>query len=132
MIMANFANLFIGQLGLRLWSFVIRAPESVIFSTAILLCIAGVYLATGGLFGVIIMLMAAALGYVMTSFGFSPVIFIIAFFLGGRFEIALSQSLVLLDGNPLAVINYPIALALFMIALVTMVWMLWADRQKDI
>lgn len=132
MIMANFANLFVGQLGLRLWSFVIRAPESVIFSTAILLCIAGVYLATGGLFGVIIMLMAAGLGYVMTSFGFSPVIFIIAFFLGGRFEIALSQSLVLLDGNPLAVINYPIALALFIIALATMVWMIWADRQKDL
>jgi putative tricarboxylic transport membrane protein len=132
MIMANFANLFVGQLGLRLWSFVIRAPESVIFSTAILLCIAGVYLATGGLFGVIIMLMAAALGYVMTSFGFSPVIFIIAFFLGGRFEIALSQSLVLLDGSPLALINYPIALALFAIALITMVWMIWADRQKEL
>lgn len=132
MIMANFANLFVGQLGLRLWSFVIRAPESVIFSTAILLCIAGVYLATGGLFGVIIMLMAAALGYVMTSFGFSPVIFIIAFFLGGRFEIALSQSLVLLDGNVLALINYPIALALFAIALITMVWMIWADRQKEL
>lgn len=132
MIMANVANLFIGQLGLRLWSFVIRAPESVIFSTAILLCIAGVYLATGGVFGVIIMLMAAALGYVMTSFGFSPVIFIIAFFLGGRFEIALSQSLVLLDGSPLALINYPIALALFAIALITMVWMIWADRQKEL
>ncbi|WP_424982484.1 tripartite tricarboxylate transporter permease [Maritalea sp. S77] len=132
MIMANFANLFVGQLGLRLWSFVIRAPESLIFSTAILLCIAGVYLATGGLFGVIIMLMAAALGYVMTSFGFSPVIFIIAFFLGGRFEIALSQSLVLLDGNVLALINYPIALALFAIALITMVWMIWADRQKEL
>ena len=35
----------------------------------------------------------AALGYAMTAFGFSTVVFIIAFFPGPRFELSLNQSL---------------------------------------
>jgi len=112
MIVANVVNLLAGQLGLRFWSRVVKAPESVIFSSAILLCIVGVSLSTGGLFGVVVMLVFAGLGYLMTAFCFSVVIFIIAFFLGGRFEMSLSQSLVLLDGDPLALAGYPVALLL--------------------
>ena len=77
----------------RLWAFVIRAPESVIFSLAILLCIVGVYLSTGTMFGVAVLLVFTALGYAMTAFGFSTVVFIIAFFPGPRFELSLNQSL---------------------------------------
>lgn len=116
MIMANAVNLLVGHLGLRLWTRVVRAPESVIFSSALLLCIVGVSLSTGGLFGVAIMLLFAGIGYLMTAFGFSVVIFIIAFFLGPRFETSLSQSLVLLDGDPLALMHYPIALVLLALA----------------
>jgi putative tricarboxylic transport membrane protein len=94
MVMANVINLFVGQIELRLWIKVISAPESMIFASALLLCIVGVSLATGGLFGAAVMLVFAALGYLMTAFGYSVVIFIIAFFLGPRFEMSLSQSLV--------------------------------------
>ena len=85
MIMANFVNLWVGQVGLRIWVKVVSAPESIIFASAILLCVVGVSMATSGLFGVAIMLIFAVLGYLMTSFGYSLVIFIIAFFLGPRF-----------------------------------------------
>jgi putative tricarboxylic transport membrane protein len=122
MIVANFLNLWVGQLGLRIWVRVISAPESFIFSSALLLCIVGVSMATGGLFGVVVMLVFAVIGYLMTTFGYSVVIFIIAFFLGPRFEISLSQSLVLTDGNPAALIKYPIALALLILAIVTVFW----------
>jgi putative tricarboxylic transport membrane protein len=80
MIMANFLNLWVGQLGLRFWVKVVSAPESVIFASALLLCITGVSMATGGLFGVIVMLVFAAAGYLMSSFGYPGVIFIIAIF----------------------------------------------------
>ena len=86
MIMANFLNLWIGQLGLRLWVRVISAPQSFIYVSAILLCIVGVAMSEGGMFGVVVMLIFAAFGYVMKRFGFSIVIFIIAFFLGPRLE----------------------------------------------
>lgn len=122
MILANFLNLWVGQLGLRLWIRVVAAPESFIFSAALLLCIVGVSMATGGLFGVVVMLVFAGVGYLMTRFGYSVVIFVIAFFLGPRFEISLSQSLVLTDGNPAALLNYPIALALLALAAISAVW----------
>lgn len=123
MIMANFINLFVGQVGLRFWTLVVRAPESVIFSSALLLCIVGVSMATGGLFGVAVMLIFAGVGYLMTMFGYSVVIFIIAFFLGPRFEISLSQTLVLLDGEVTALLNYPIAIVLFLLAIAATWWL---------
>jgi len=133
MIMANVVNLAAGQLGLRLWTRVVTAPESLIFSSALLLCIVGVALSTGGLFGVVVMLVFAGVGYLMTAFGFSVVVFIIAFFLGPRFEISLSQSLVLIDGDPAALLDYPIALVLLGLAVVS-VWRLGvqpAMRKRD-
>ena len=113
--------------GLRLWAFlwafVIRAPESVIFSLAILLCIAGAYLSTGTLFGVVVLLVFAALGYAMTALGFSTVIFIIAFFLGPRFELSLNQSLTLIDGDPFVMLDHPVAIALLVLAAFTAYWL---------
>jgi putative tricarboxylic transport membrane protein len=124
MLMANFINLWVGQMGLRLWVKVVSAPESIIFASAILLCIVGVSMATGGIFGVAVMLIFAAIGYLMTSFGYSVVIFIIAFFLGPRFEISLSQSLALTNGDWTRIINYPVALALIILAVISVFWFL--------
>lgn len=123
MIIANFCNLWLGQLGLRLWVKVVSAPESIIFSSAILLCIVGIYMATGGLFGVYVMLAFAALGYLMTSFGYSVVLFIIAFFLEPRLETSLSQSLVLMNGDVTKIIQHPVAVALLVMAVVAVVWL---------
>ncbi|OWU85829.1 Tricarboxylate transporter family protein [Oceanicola sp. 22II-s10i] len=123
MLMANLMNLLVGQVSLRFWSFVIRAPESVIFPVALLFCFVGVYLSTGGLFGVGLMLVAAVLSYVMTALGFPVIVFIIAFFLGEGFERSLSQSLVILDANPVNVVGHPVALSLLVLAAVSAVWL---------
>ena len=124
MIMANLMNLGIGQIGLRIWVKIVSAPESIIFASALLLCFVGVSMATSGLFGVAVMLVFAAIGYLMTSFGFSPVIFIIAFFLGPRFEISISQSLALTGNDLTKLVNYPVALILFALSVFSFVWFL--------
>lgn len=131
MIMANLLNLWVGQIGLRLWVKVVSAPESVIFAAALLLCIVGVSMATGGIFGVAVMLVFAALGYLMTSFGYSVVIFIIAFFLGPRFEVSLSQTLALTNGNLLALAGHPIAVALLILSVLSVVWFLRKPRSDE-
>ncbi|HCD80254.1 MAG TPA: Tricarboxylate transporter family protein, partial [Alphaproteobacteria bacterium] len=92
MLMANFVNLWVGQIGLRIWVRVVSAPEPVIFASALLMCIVGVGMASGGVFGVFVMLCFAAAGHVLAAFGYSLVIIIIAFFLGPRLEISLAQS----------------------------------------
>ncbi len=131
MVLANFMNLWVGQLGLRFWIKVVSAPESMIFASALLLCIVGVSMATGGLFGVAVMLMFAALGYLMTAFGYSVVIFIIAFFLGPRFEISLSQSLAITNGDLTKIANYPIALVLLGLAVASFIWFLSRSKVDE-
>lgn len=132
MIMANFLNLWVGQVGLRFWVRVVSAPESIIFASALLLCIVGVSMATGGVFGVIVMLVFAGIGYLMSSFGYSVVIFIIAFFLGPRFEISLSQSLALMNGDWTRIVQYPIAMALLLLSVGSLWWFLSRGRAQDL
>ena len=122
LLMANILNLFSGMLGLRLWAKVIQAPESVIFPCALLLCMTGVYLATGGLFGVAVMFVFALLGYLMSSYGYSVIVFVIAFFLGERFELSLSQSLNIIDGDLTILLSHPVALLLLVLAIGSTVW----------
>jgi putative tricarboxylic transport membrane protein len=122
LIIANGLNLFTGLLGLRLWSRVIKAPESIIFPAALLLCTVGVYLATGSLFGVVVMFVFALLGYIMNACGFSVIVFVIAFFLGERFELSLSQSLNIIDGDVRLLLAHPVALFLLALAVFSIYW----------
>ncbi len=131
MVMANFVNLWIGQLGLRFWVRVISAPESVIFSSALLLCIVGVAMSSGGLFGVAVMLVFAAMGYLLASFGYSLVILIIAFFLGPRFEISLAQSLALTGGDLTQIYRSPVAVLLLVLSVASVVWFLYRNRAAE-
>ncbi|TNE35025.1 MAG: Tricarboxylate transporter family protein [Alphaproteobacteria bacterium] len=123
MLMANLMNLLLGQVSLRLWSFAVKAPETLVFTSALVLCIAGVYVSTGGAFGVVIMLIFALTGYFMSLFGYSVVVFIIAFFLGNKFELSLSQTLVILDGHPTNLLSHPLALVLLTCAVLSAWWL---------
>ena len=80
-------------------------------------------MATGGLFGVSVMLIFGVIGFTMNLFGYSVVVFIITFFLGKKFEQLLSQTLVIIDGNPLELINFPISIILFIAALISFWWL---------
>lgn len=123
MLMANLCNLIVGQVSLRFWYFIVRAPEALIFPTALLACITGVYLSTGGLFGVAIMLIAALVSLAMSATGFPVIVFIITFFLGARFERALSQSLTILNGDPIALLGHPFAVLLLLGAVIVAIRM---------
>lgn len=131
MIMANFMNLWVGQIGLRLWVKVVSAPESIIFSSALLLCFVGVSMATNGLFGVVVMLIFAFIGYLMSSFGYSIVIFIIAFFLGPRFEKSIAQSLALTNGDLTQMFKSPVAVALLTLSVISFFWFLRKNGQMN-
>ena len=128
MLMANFVNLWVGQIGLRLWVRVVSAPEPVIFASALLMCIVGVGMASGGVFGVLVMLCFAAAGYVLAAFGYSLVIVIIAFFLGPRFEISLAQSVALTNGDPARIVDYPVAIALLVLSVISVIYLLRRSR----
>jgi len=123
MVMANGLNLIVGQFGLRIWAIVALAPGSVVFSVALLFCITGVYLTTGGLFGVGLMIGFAFIGYLMRIFGFSVVPFIIAFVLGRQYELKMAQALIIADNKPMELLNHPVALAFLLAAVFCVYWL---------
>ena len=131
MIIANFCNFFCGLFGLRLWSRMISAPESVVFSAALILCIVGVYLSTGGSFGVYVMLLFAVLGMGMTVLNYPTVVFIIAFFLGPRFELSLGQTATILRGDATNILNHPIAVVLILMSALSIYWLGFRGNKKS-
>jgi len=116
MIMANAMNLVIGLAGLRFWILVVRAPRTVIFPVALLLCVVGTYVVLGSMVGVALTLGFGVLGYLMRVYGFSVVPFIIAFFLGPGFELSLIQFLVVSNGDVSFLLRRPVALTLLVLA----------------
>jgi putative tricarboxylic transport membrane protein len=130
MIMANVCNLLCGLLSLRLWSKLITAPESVVFSIALVLCVTGVYLATGGAFGVFVMILFAAIGVIMTVLRYPLVVFIIAFFLGPRFELSLGQTATILRGDVFNLVNHPVAVLLLAMSAFSIYWLGVKKRQS--
>lgn len=119
MVMANFINLAVGLLGLRLWVRVIKAPETLIYFTSLVLCIVGVYLSSGSLLGVGVMVAFALLGYTMSILGYSPIIFIISYFLQPRIEESFIQTLVLLDNDITMLWTRPVAILLLLLSCIT-------------
>jgi len=121
----------VGQLGLRLFAWVISLPHQYIHPVIVLLCFSGAYLITQSMFAVSLMLGFAIIGYVMRKLDYSIVAFIIAFILGPLFEDALRQTLVLFGDRPQDLLTRPIAI-LFIVATVYSLWRIGFGKKPKI
>lgn len=130
MVIANFANLLVGQFGMRLWAFAVGAPNSMIYPTALLLCLTGAYITTGGFFGVFVMLVAGVAGYFMRVFGYSIVAFVIGYFLTPQLERSMSHALLLTDGDVMAFLQHPIAVLLLILSGISIYYLGPKKRKK--
>ncbi len=77
----------------------------------------------GGLFGVALMIGFAAIGYFMRIFGFSFAPFIIAFVLGRQYELALAQSLIITNEDPMELLKHPVAVIFLILAVFCVYWL---------
>lgn len=123
MLIANFANLLVGQFGMRFWAFVVSAPKTVIYPGAMILCTTGAYVVDGGIFAVYVMLAATLMGYIMRAYGFSIVAFIVAFILTPQLEQNVLKARLITDDNPMAIFNHPIALALLALSVASVIYL---------
>ncbi len=121
MAIANILNLFIGQLGLRLFAFVVSFPNRIIHPVVVVLCIAGAYATDNSMFAVAIALIFGIVGYFMRKLDFSFAAFIIGFALGPQTELYVRQTVILFQDNPTALLSHPIVL--FFLALT--VYSIW-------
>jgi putative tricarboxylic transport membrane protein len=122
MLIANFCNLGIGQVGMRFWAIVVSAPRSIIYPGAMLLCFTGAYVVSGGIFGIFVMLCATLLGLFMRMFNFSVIAFIVGFILTPQLEASIVQSLLITNGDPMALLSHPVALALLVLSIACLIY----------
>ena len=123
MLVANVCNLVVGQFGMRLWAFAVSAPKSVVFPAALLLCMTGTYLASGGFFGIHLMLAFSVLGVIMRILDMSLIAFLIAFVLTPSLESALTSAILITRGDPWKVLDHPVALLLLAMTVLTLVFL---------
>lgn len=132
MLIANMSNLITGLVAMRLWIKVINTPETIIFPISIILCIVGVYLSSGTVLGIMIMFGFAILGILMQAFGYSVVIFIIAYFLQNRLEETYVQSITILSGDFSNIFNHPIGVLFLVLAVVSLVFFTIQHKKQQI
>jgi putative tricarboxylic transport membrane protein len=101
LMLANVANLVIGNLGLRFFALFLAVPRPLILAIATLLCVTGAYVSTGSTFSVFVVVGFGVLGYLMRKLEFPFIVFLIGFVLGPMFERALRNTVALFD-SPLA------------------------------
>lgn len=130
MLIANVANLIVGQFGMRLWAKVVTAPPTVVYPSALLFCSTGMYLLTGSTVGMLFMVGSAAVGYVMTILGYPFIAFIVAFLLSPKLETSILQAARITDNNFWLLFEHPIALALIAVSAVMMIYLMPRDRKR--
>ena len=108
LMLANVANLAIGNLGLRFFALFLAIPRPIILATATLLCVTGAYVSTGSLFGIGIVLCFGGLGYAMRKLDIPFIVFLIGFVLGPMFERALRNTVNLFDDPTTLVLEHPL------------------------
>ena len=129
MIVANAINLAVAGGFLRWFALVLRLPGHLVFPGIVFLCILGSFLNEQSLFAVAVTFLFGLLGYVMRRFDFPIVAFIIGFILGPMLEHSLSQTVVLTGGAFSGLLDYPVALALYALAVLVVLRPLWRRRR---
>ncbi len=121
MMIANFCNLFVGQISLRFFSRIVNIKTDVLYPIVIFTCFVGAYLATNSLFSVYVMIAFTIIGYFARKLEFSFVTFIIGFILGPKFELYLQQSLAISMKNQWEFLSRPVTMGFLLLTLITMI-----------
>lgn len=121
LMLANLANLVIGNVGLRFFAAFLAIPRPVILASAALLCITGAYFSTGSLFGIGTVLAFGVLGYGMRKLEIPFIVFLIGFVLGPMFERALRNTVNLFEDATSLVLEHPLLPAFVTLG----AWLAW-------
>jgi len=120
MLLANILFLFIGLLGAKVFSRISLIPSTFLWPTVFALCFVGAYGLNQSMVDVWIMLISGLVGFVLKKNGFGPAPIIMGIVLGGLIETSLAQSMIIFDQQWTEFLSRPIAMAFFMLAVVSL------------
>lgn len=112
LVVANLLLLPVGMLISRLFAQVLRLPEALLMGGVVILCTLGTYANRSSSFDLLITLLAGLLGCAMRRFGMPIAPLVIGLVLSSQLEVSLRQSLLVINGDPAALLRYPVAICL--------------------
>lgn len=130
MIVASLIMLVLGWFGLRIFAQITRVPPHIVIPVVIFFCLAGIMLQGYGPFGLIVLVAFALVGFVMKRYDYSFVTFLVAFIITPMLELNLRQSIILSRGDPMVLMNRPIAVFFIVCTIIALVMLAWRTVKK--
>jgi putative tricarboxylic transport membrane protein len=106
---------------IRLWVLLLRVPYRYLHLGVLVFCCIGVYVVNYSAFEVGLLLLFGLLGYFFLHFGCPPAPLLLSFILGPLLEDNFRRAMLIAGGDPTAVFQRPIGVALFLLSLAILV-----------
>ena len=110
-----------------MWVRLLKVPYHYLYPSIVVLICIGVYSVNNSIFDVGLALLFGFLGYGMCLLDFEPAPLLIGFVLGPLLEENLRRAMLLARGDPTVLLQRPITAALLVVAVLLLVWALWAS-----
>ncbi len=117
-IVTNILMYFIGALACKMTTRVVRTPQSVLGPAIIVLTAVGAYAVGGTMVDIWVMWIAGFTGFVLERLGFPLSPICLALILGPILESEMIRTLIMFEGNIFLVFTRPIAVVLFVLAII--------------
>lgn len=130
MIIANILMLVVEYFGMRGFLQILKIPKYYLYPIVLVMCVVGAYSANSRVFDVWSIIFFGLIGYAFIKFGFPLSPFVLGYILGSIFETNLRRALMLTDNNVFAFFQRPIASAVFVIAIVFVIILLYQRRKN--
>ena len=122
LVAVNILMFFVGALGAQVFTRALRVPEPLLMTMVTVIAIVGAYGVRGNPLDLATAFVAGVGGFVLRKAGFPLAPLVIGMVLSQMIENSLRQGLLLTRGSFLAFFERPIALTLFIITAVMLVW----------
>lgn len=131
MLVAQFAMLFIGAAGIRLFAKVIMVDRAILTPAIFVLSMVGAFAMRSNMFDVYTTLAFGILGYLMTRYDYPLSPILLALILGPMAEANLRRAMVISGGDPSILVSRPIAIALMLLAVLSLVLSIRGHRKVE-
>ncbi|MDC1339509.1 tripartite tricarboxylate transporter permease [Planktomarina temperata] len=134
LVAVNILMFFVGALGAQVFTRALRVPEPLLMTMVTVIAIVGAYGVRGNPLDLATAFVAGVGGFVLRKAGFPLAPLVIGMVLSQMIENSLRQGLLLTRGSFIAFFERPIALTLFIITAVMLVWPLvrYLRRRKSL
>ncbi len=130
LLVANIVMFACGAALAPMFTRILRIPEPLMMACVVVLIALGTYSINASSFDLLIVFISGVAGFLLRYNGFPLPPIVIGFVLCPMIEQSMRQGLIITDDSFLAFFNYPIALGLFLVTLLFLLWPFVRDRME--